>query len=84
MQPLNTKILIAEVAQERKTAGGIVLTSDSSLRETKFGKVLAVGGDVKNVKVDDTIVLDWSKCYPVKVEGTERAIIDEEHVLAVN
>lgn len=83
MNPLNTKVYIAEVAVEKKTVGGIILTNDSALRETRFARVLAVGPDVKTCKVDDEIVLDWSKCYPVKADGVERAIVDEEHILAV-
>lgn len=84
MNPLGTRVLIAEVQVEKKSVGGIILTSDNALRETKFAKVLAVGPDVKSVAVDDKIVLDWSKCYPVKVDGVERAIVDEENILAVN
>ena len=45
--------------------------------------ILAIGYDVKKVRVGNRIVLDWSKCYPVKVNDIERAIIDEEHILAV-
>lgn len=84
MQPLGTKVYIAEVQVEKKTVGGIILTQDNALRETKFAKVLAVGDKVENIKEGDKIVLDWSKCYPVKVDGTERAIVDQEHVLAIS
>ena len=84
MKPLGTKVYIAEVKVERKSVGGIILEGANSIRETKFAKVLAIGDEVKKVAVNDTIVLDWSKCYPVKVQDTERAIIDEEHILAVN
>ena len=83
MTPLGTKVYIGEVKVEKKTASGIILDGASSIRETKFAEVLAVGYDVKKVRVGNRIVLDWSKCYPVKVGDVERAIIDEEHILAI-
>jgi co-chaperonin GroES (HSP10) len=84
MKPLGKKIYIAETKVEKKTASGIILEGATSIRETKFATVLAVGDEVTKIVVGDKIVLDWSKCYPVKVADAERAIIDEEHVLAVN
>jgi co-chaperonin GroES (HSP10) len=83
MTPLGTKVYIGEVKVEKKTASGIILEGATSVRETKFAEVLAVGYDVKKVRVGNRIVLDWSKCYPVKVNDIERAIIDEEHILAI-
>jgi co-chaperonin GroES (HSP10) len=83
VEPLGTKIYIGEVKAEKKTASGIILDTATSVRETKFAEVLAVGYDVKKVRVGQRIILDWSKCYPVKVGDIERAIIDEEHVIGV-
>jgi len=80
-EPLGKRVYIAEVKTEKKTASGIILEGATSIRETKFAEVLAVGYDVKKVRVGQRIVLDWSKCYPVKVGDVERAVIDEEHIL---
>lgn len=83
IKPTGSRVYIAEVKVDQTTAGGIILASDNALRETKFARVEAVGPDVKTIAVGDEIVLDWSKCWPVKVDGTERALIDEENILAV-
>ena len=83
MFPLGNNVYIAEVKSEKKTASGIILDTATSIRETKFAEVLAIGYDVKKVRVGDKIVLDWSKCFPVKVHDIERAIINEDHILAV-
>jgi co-chaperonin GroES (HSP10) len=80
-EPLGKRVYIAEVKTEKKTASGIILEGANSIRETKFAEVLAVGYDVKKVRVGQRIVLDWSKCYPVKIGDIERAVIDEEHIL---
>ena len=83
MTPLGTKVYIGEVKVEKKTASGIILDTATSVRETKFAEVLAVGYDVKKVRVGNRIVLDWSKCYPVKVGDVQRAMIKEENIIAV-
>ena len=83
MFPLGTNVYIGELKKEKKTASGIILDGANSVSETKFAEVLAIGYDVKKVKVGDRIVLNWSKCFPVKVNDIERAIIAEEHILAV-
>ena len=83
MEPLGTKVYIAEVKVEKKTPSGIILEGATSIRETKFAEVLAVGYDVKKVRVGQRIVLDWSKCFPVKVGDIERAIVDEDNILAI-
>jgi co-chaperonin GroES (HSP10) len=80
-EPLGKRVYIAEVKTEKKTASGIILEGANSIRETKFAEVLAVGYDVKKVRVGQRIVLDWSKCFPVKVGDVERAVIDEDHIL---
>jgi co-chaperonin GroES (HSP10) len=82
-EPLGKRVYIAEVKTEKKTASGIILEGANSIRETKFAEVLAIGYDVKKVRVGQRIVLDWSKCFPVKVNDIERAIINEDHILAV-
>lgn len=80
-EPLGKRVYIAEVKTEKKTASGIILEGANSIRETKFAEVLAIGYEVKKVRVGQRICLDWSKCYPVKIGDTERAVIDEEHIL---
>ena len=83
IQPLGTKLYVAEVKKERKTDSGIILDGASSTKETAAGHVLAVGDEVKQVKVDDKIYLDWSKTKLVVVDGQQRVILDEEDVLAI-
>lgn len=82
VEPLGTRVYVGEVKQERKTASGIILEG-TSVRETKFAEVLAVGYDVKKVRVGQKVVLDWSKCFPVKINDVERAMVDEENILGI-
>jgi co-chaperonin GroES (HSP10) len=83
VEPLGTRVYIAEVKTEKKTASGIILEGATSVRETKFAEVLAIGYDVKKVRVGQKVIIDWSKCQPVKINDVERAMIDEEHILGI-
>lgn len=83
VEPLGTRVYIAEVKKERKTESGIILEGANSVRETKFAEVLAIGYDVKKVRVGNKVIIDWGKCVPVKINDVERAMIDEEHILGI-
>ena len=82
IQPFGTKIYASEVKKERKTDSGIILEGANSVKETAAAQVLAIGDDVKCVKVGDRVYLDWSKTKLVVVDGAQRVIVDEEDVMA--
>jgi len=82
IRPMNDRVLIAQNAKENKTESGIIL-GDKGTGEVSKATVLAVGPDVTQVKVGDVILPEWSKASPVKVDGNERAMIKEEHIIAV-
>jgi chaperonin GroES len=81
--PMNDRVLVAENKRENKTESGIILEGARSLAETAKATVLAIGKDVKDVKVGDVVLLDWSKASPVKVDDVQRAMIKEEFIIGV-
>ena len=83
IEPLGKRVYIAEVKAERKTESGIILEGANSVKQTKFAEVLEIGYDVKKVRVGQHIVIDWGKCIPVKINDVERALIDEDNILAI-
>lgn len=83
IEPLGKRVYIAEVKAEKKTASGIILEGANSVKETKFAEVLEIGYDVKKVRVGQKVIIDWGKCIPVKINDVERALIDEDHILAI-
>lgn len=83
IKPLFKKVLVAEVKAVTKSDSGIILDGANSVREQNRGKVLAIGPDVTDVQVGDTILLDWTKASVVKVDGVQRAIVDQDHIVAV-
>lgn len=83
IEPLGKRVYIAEVKAEKKTASGIILEGANSVKETKFAEVLEIGYDVRKVRVGQKVIIDWGKCIPVKINDVERALIDEDNILAI-
>lgn len=81
--PLGKRILAAEVKKERKSEGGLILEGVSSVKETAAARVLAVGPDVKTIRVGDVVYLDWAKTKLVIIDGAQRVIVDEEDITAL-
>lgn len=81
--PMNDRVLVAENKKENTTASGIVIEGARGVGDTAQATVLAIGKDVTEVKVGDTVLLDWSKASPVKVGDAQRAMIKEEFIIAV-
>jgi len=82
LQPLADRIVLEQLDSEEKTASGIILP-DSAQEKPSEGKVLAVGPDVKEVKVGDRVLYGKYGPNEVKVDGTELMIAKEEDVLAI-
>jgi len=81
--PLKTQVLVAENKKEDTTESGIIIEGARGVGNTAKATVLAVGPDVTDVKVNDVILLDWSKASPVKIGDVQRAMIKEEFIIAV-
>ena len=83
IKPMNNRILVAENKKETTTASGIVIEGARGVGDTAKATVLAIGPQVKDVKVGDVVLLDWAKASPVKVGDAQRAMVKEEFIIAV-
>lgn len=81
--PMNDRVLVAENKKEATTESGIIIEGARGVSDTAKATVLAIGKDVKEVKVGDVVLLDWSKASPVKVGDAQRAMIKEEFIIGV-
>ena len=74
-------VAVAEEAQT-KTASGLYLP-ETAAEKPKFAKVVAVGKEVEDIKVDDRILYknDY-EATKVKVDGTEYFIIYKKNIVA--
>ena len=91
IKPLNDRILVIRVEEEKKTKGGILIP-DTAKEKPQEGKVIAVGPGKVNKK-GDRIPLDVKKGNRVlfakyagneiKIDGVEHLIMREDDILGI-
>jgi chaperonin GroES len=82
LQPLADYIVAQQEQAESKTASGLYLP-DSAQEKPKTAKVLAIGKNVKEVKVGDRIVYGGYSNTEIKQSGQDYIIIKEENIYAI-
>jgi chaperonin GroES len=82
LHPLADRIVAKPVETETKTAAGILLTEQAKTK-TQVAKVMAIGKEVKEVKVGDQILHAEYGPDRFKQDADEYLILKEEDVLAV-
>jgi chaperonin GroES len=81
LQPLADYVVAQAEEAEAKTASGLFLTQNSQ-EKPKTAKVLAIGKDVKQVKVGDRVVYKSYSTNDIKVGKDEYVLVKEEDILA--
>lgn len=79
--PLADRVVGQPVEAEAKTASGLYLP-DNAKEKPVMAKVVAVGKDVKQVKVNDKILYKEYSTTDVKVDGKDYILVKEEDILA--
>lgn len=92
MRPLYDRVIIKRLAEEQKTAGGIIIPDSAKEKPTK-GEVVAVGsgtltanGELRplDVKVGDAVLFEkWASNNEVNVNGETLIILKETDIIAV-
>jgi chaperonin GroES len=81
IQPLADYVVSQAEAAQSKTASGLYLP-DNAQEKPKIAKVLAVGKDVKQIKIGDKILYKTYSTTDVKVGNEEYILVKEEDILA--
>ncbi|HUY53497.1 MAG TPA: co-chaperone GroES [Candidatus Dormibacteraeota bacterium] len=81
IQPLPDYLVAKSEVNETKTASGLFLTENAQ-EKPKVAKVLAIGKNVKQVKVGDRIIYKSYSTTDVKLGSDEYILVKEEDVLA--
>ena len=76
------KVLVKPFEAEAKTASGIIIP-DSAKEKPQKGLVEAVGSEVKEIKVGNTILFDKYSGSKVNIDNNEYLIIKEEDILGI-
>lgn len=81
IKPLADRVVAVREVAATKTASGIYLP-DNAKEEPVSAKVVAVGPDVKGVKVGERIIHAEYKATELTHDGIKYLIVKEEDVLA--
>lgn len=81
IKPLADYVVVQQEVPETKTASGLYLPQGAQ-EKPKVAKVVAVGKDVKEVKVGDRVVYGGYSNTEVKQDGKEYILIKEENIYA--
>jgi len=91
IRPLNDRVLILRIDEEKKTSGGIIIP-DTAKEKPQEGKVIAVGAGKLNekgermpldVKKNDRVLFGKYSGNEIKLDGVEHLIMREDDILAV-
>jgi chaperonin GroES len=91
IRPLQDRIIVKRIAEEEKTAGGIIIP-DTAKEKPQEGKVTAVGngkvgedGRVTplDVKKGDKVLFGKYAGTEIKIDGEEHLIMREDDILGV-
>ncbi len=91
IRPLQDRIIVKRIAEEEKTAGGIIIP-DTAKEKPQEGKVTAVGngkvgedGRVTplDVKKGDKVLFGKYAGTEIKINGEEHLIMREDDILGV-
>ncbi len=87
IRPLNDRLLVKRLAEEEKTAGGIIIP-DSAKEKPAEGEVVAVGpGKVARVAlqvaVGDRVLFSKYGGTDVKLDGEDYLIMREDDILGI-
>lgn len=90
-RPLHDRVLVQRIAEETKTAGGIIIP-DSAKEKPSEGKIVAVGSGERNeagvlvpldVKAGDMVLFGKWSGTEVVVNGEELLIMKESDLLGI-
>lgn len=82
LHPLADRLVAKPLEAQEKTSSGFYVP-DSAKERPQIGEVIAVGKDVKEIKVGDNIVYKQYGPDTIKVDNQDLLIVKEEDVLAV-
>lgn len=81
IQPLADYVVAQQEEAETKTASGLYIPGGAQ-EKPKIAKVMAVGKEVKNVKVGDRIIYGGYSNTDVKIGAETYMLVKEENIYA--
>jgi len=81
-KPLKDRVFVKYSEEGEKTAGGLYIP-ESAKEKPQKGVVEAVGSEVKEIKVGNTVLFDKYSGSKVNIDNVEYLIVKEEDILGI-
>ena len=90
-RPLHDRVLVRRVAEEEKTAGGIIIP-DTAKEKPMEGEIIAVGSGARNekgeivaldVKAGDRVLFGKWSGTEVRIDGEDLIIMKESDIMGI-
>lgn len=81
-KPLGKRVLVQRTQAEEKTASGIILV-DSAKQKPNTALVKAIGSEVTELKVGDTIVFEQYRGTEFTLDGEDYLVLEIDNIIGV-
>lgn len=81
-RPLGKRVLAQRTKVEEKTASGIILV-DSAKEKPNTAEVKAIGSEVTELKIGDTIIFEQFRGSEFTLDGEDYLVLDIENIIGV-
>lgn len=81
-RPLGKRVLVQRTEVEEKTASGIILV-DSAKEKPNTAEVKAIGGEVTEINIGDTIVFEQFRGTEFTLDGVDYLVLEQENIIGV-
>ncbi len=81
-KPLKDRVFVSYSDEPEKTSSGLYIP-DAAKEKPQQGQIEAVGSEVKEVKVGNTILFDKYSGSKIKLEDQDFLILKEEDILGI-
>ena len=82
IKPLGTRVLVEQVKAETKTASGLIIP-DSAMEKPLQATVLAIGGEVDQIKVGERVIYGKFIGTELNLDGKDYLMLEQAEILAV-
>jgi len=81
-QPLGDRVLIQRIQESNTTASGIIIP-DTATEKPSQGTVVALGSEVKEVVLNDTVVFGQYVGSELTLDGTKYLVLETKDLLGI-
>ncbi|OGW62268.1 MAG: co-chaperone GroES [Nitrospirae bacterium RIFCSPHIGHO2_01_FULL_66_17] len=81
-KPLKERVFVSYSEEQERTSGGLYIP-DAAKEKPQRGRIEAIGGEVKGVKVGDEVLFDKYSGSKISFDDTDYLILKEEDILGV-